>query len=104
MGIGMEKPLQKLRDECNFHVDHVVDLGILAVEKFAKPDLRKADMSELVMKLLGECLPTQRKMRKRRWDTSKLSQYQVTHLYVEVFLCCYLMESLKTIEPVETMV
>ena len=63
--IGMKKPLQKPRDECNFEVSHAVDLEILAAENFLKPDLRKARINELVMKLIGEQLLTQRKMKSR---------------------------------------
>jgi hypothetical protein len=37
MGVGMEKPLQKLRDNCDLHVNHALGLGILAAKKFAKP-------------------------------------------------------------------
>jgi hypothetical protein len=97
----MEKPLQKLRDECNFQVNLAIDLGIVEAEKFAKPDLRKAGLNELVMKLLSEQLPTQRKMRRSRWDRSELSEDQITHLCVEVFSCCRLMESLETMESME---
>jgi hypothetical protein len=98
MGVGMEKPLQKLRDNGNLLINHALDLGILATEKFAKPELRKAGMNELVMKLLGEQLLTQRKMRWSRWDRSKLSQDQVTHFYVEGFLCCHLIEFVETMD------
>ena len=94
----MKKPPQKPRDECNFHVSHAVDLGILGVEIFLKPDLRKAKMNELVMKLFDEQLLTQRKMRSI-WDRLELSKDQGTHLCVEVILCCRLMESLKMMEP-----
>jgi hypothetical protein len=80
MGVGMEKPLQKLRDDCDLHVSHALELGILIAKKFAKLGLRKARMNELVMKLLGEQLLTQRKMRRSRWDRSEFSQDQVTHL------------------------
>ena len=59
----MEKPLQKLGDDYDLHVNHALDLGILTVEKFAKPELRKVGMNELVVKLLEEQLLTQRKMR-----------------------------------------
>jgi hypothetical protein len=63
VGVGMEKPLQKLRGDYDLHVNHALDLGILTFEMFAKPKLRKVRMNELVMKLLGEQLLTQRKMR-----------------------------------------
>ncbi|XP_059428471.1 uncharacterized protein LOC132162225 [Corylus avellana] len=65
VGVGLEKPLQKLKDDCDLHVAHALDLGTLAPEKFAKSELRKAGMTELVMKLLGEQLLTPRKMRSR---------------------------------------
>ena len=65
VGIGMEKSLQKPRDECNFYVNHDVGLGIPAAENFLKLDLRKARMNKFMMKLLGEQLLTQRKMRSR---------------------------------------
>jgi hypothetical protein len=58
VGVGMEKPFQKLRDNCDLHINHALDLGILAAEKFVKPELRKAGMNEL----LGEQLLSQRKM------------------------------------------
>jgi hypothetical protein len=63
VGVGMEKPLQKPRGDYDLHVNHALDLGILTVEMFAKLELRKVWMNELVMKLLGEQLLTQRKMR-----------------------------------------
>jgi hypothetical protein len=62
VGVGMEKPLKKLRDNCDLHINHALDLGILAAEKFVKPELRKAGMNELI----GEQLLTQRKMRRSR--------------------------------------
>jgi hypothetical protein len=58
----------------DLHVSHALDLGILAAKKFAKPRLRNARMNELVMKLLGEQLLTQRKMRRNRWARSEFSQ------------------------------
>jgi hypothetical protein len=93
VGVGMEKSLQKLRDDYDLHVNHALDLGILAAEKFAKPELRKARMNKLVMKLFGEQLLTQRKMMWSRWDRSKLCQDQVTYLSVEAFVC-HLMETM----------
>jgi hypothetical protein len=69
VGVGMKKPLQKLRDNCDLHINHALDLGILANKKFDKPELRKAGMNEL----LGEQLLTQMKMRRSRWDRSEFS-------------------------------
>jgi hypothetical protein len=37
VGVGMEKPLQKLRDDYDLHVNHALDLRILAAKKFAEP-------------------------------------------------------------------
>jgi hypothetical protein len=48
VSVGMEKPLQKLRDDCDLHINHALDLGILAAEKFDKPELRKPGMNELL--------------------------------------------------------
>jgi hypothetical protein len=69
VGEGMEKPLQKLRDNCDLHINHALYLGILAAEKLAKPELRKVGMNEL----LGEQLLTQRKRMRSRWDRLEFS-------------------------------
>jgi hypothetical protein len=69
VGVGMEKPRQKLRNNCDLHINHAIDLGILAAEKFAKPELRKAGINELLEKQLL----TQRKMRRSRCDRSEFS-------------------------------
>jgi ribonuclease D len=94
VGFGMEKILNKLEYDCHLTVTHAIDLGIFAAEKYGKPKWSNGGMAELVTELLGGNIPSQRKVRRSRWERAELSYDQVSHASLEVFLGCRLMEFL----------
>ncbi|XP_059428465.1 uncharacterized protein LOC132162220 [Corylus avellana] len=76
LGLGIEKTLQKLEYYCQLIVDHAIDVGIFAAEKYKKPKLINACTVELVSDILEEKLPSERKMKRSKWERAKLTDDQ----------------------------
>nr|KYP37977.1 Werner syndrome ATP-dependent helicase isogeny [Cajanus cajan] len=86
VGVEIEGDVQKLLEDCSFHVANFLELPSLAVEKFADLELKGAGLKTLGLRVLGLEVDKPKKISWSRWDNLWLTAEQVEYAVVDAFV------------------
>ncbi|KAL2325125.1 hypothetical protein Fmac_024183 [Flemingia macrophylla] len=85
-GVGIHEDAEKLLEDYDLNVVNVRDLRPLAAQKLADPDLNRAGLKTLGLRLLGLDIRKPQRITRSRWDNPWLTPDQVQYAAVDAFL------------------
>lgn len=85
-GVGIQEDAEKLLEDYNLNVVNVRDLRPLAAEKLGDPQLNRAGLKSLGLRVLGLEIRKPQRITRSRWDNPWLTPDQVQYATVDAFL------------------
>ncbi|TKY65918.1 Werner Syndrome exonuclease [Spatholobus suberectus] len=86
VGVGIHEDAEKLLEDHNLNVANVCDLRPLAAEKLGDPELNRAGLKTLGLRVLGLEIQKPQWITRSRWDNPWLTAEQVQYAAVDAFL------------------
>ncbi|KAK7395162.1 hypothetical protein VNO78_15707 [Psophocarpus tetragonolobus] len=86
LGVGIQEDVEKLLEDYNLQVANVCDLRTLAAGKLRDPDLNRAGLKSLGLRILGLQVAKPKWIIRSRWDNPWLTAEQVQYAAVDAFL------------------
>ncbi|XP_061370564.1 3'-5' exonuclease-like [Gastrolobium bilobum] len=86
VGVGIEEDAEKLLEDYSLHVNNLVELGTLAADMLDDPELKRAGLKTLALRVLEKEVEKPKRISRSKWDKLFLTEEQVEYACIDAFV------------------